>query len=130
MNTPANNNYPTLSEMGVKSPHEVSKYYITSLNRVDVLRIVYDRPDGSFLTSSRSYKFPRVDKEGGTGGTATKTHPMLREAVRELDRLLETIASKESIAAEILSEIALLEEDIAMRSEHLKTLAAKITAAD
>jgi len=47
----------------------------------------------------------------------------------ELRKLLEAKSSKETIAAQILDEIELLEEDIAMRSECLKVLVAKIPTA-
>ena len=59
-----------------------------------------------------------------------KTDPMLRSALEELQQIFAARSSKESIAAEILSEIALLEEDIAMRSECLKVLVSKIPAVD
>ena len=130
------NPYPTLSEMGVESPKQIDKYYITSVNLVDVLRIVYDRPENSFLPSSRTYKFPRVQDSVVAGGdekktaVVMKTHPMLRAALQELQTILEAKSSKESITAEILGEIQLLEEDIAIRSECLKVLVSKIPAVE
>ena len=136
MNKSKTNPYPTLHKMGVESPKQIDNYYISSINFVDVLRIVYERPTDSYLPSSRTYKFPRVqisenaegktDKEAGV----LKTHPMLRAALEELERIFEAKSSKENITAEILSEIALLEEDIAMRSECLKVLVSKIPAVD
>jgi len=128
----ASSEYPTLSEMGVESPKQIDKYYISSVNYVDVLRIVYDRPADSCLPSSRTYKFPRVQETVAEGqgskseSGVMRTHPRLRAAMQELEKIFETKSSKESIAAEILNEIALLEEDIAMRSEYLKVLAKKI----
>lgn len=129
--------YPTLAEMGVESPKQIAKYYISSMNLVDVLRVIYERPDDSFLPSSRTYRFPRVQEKvssdigkGEKESVVLKTHPKLRAALQELDKVLEAKASKESIAQEILSEIELLEEDIAMRSECLKVLASKIPAVD
>jgi hypothetical protein len=137
MTTKKTNPYPTLSEMGVESPKQIDNYYITSINLVDVLRIVYHRPPGSFLTSSRTYQFPRVqeDVDAGAGGdereaAVLNTHPMLRAALKELQAILNAKTSKESIAAEILNEIKLLEEDIAMRSECLKALVRKIPAVE
>ena len=59
-----------------------------------------------------------------------RAHPKLRAALAELDMILEAKSSKETIAAEILSEIELLEEDIAIRSECLKALVSKIPAVD
>jgi hypothetical protein len=124
--------YPTLYELGVTQPMQVDNYYITSINQVDVLRIIYDRPKDSFLTSSKTYKFPRTQADAGNDGpgagtgTVLRTHPKLVAVLQELDRLMEAKSSKETIAAKILSEIALLEEDIAMRTECLKLLAGKI----
>ncbi len=126
------NPYPTLSELGVNSPLQVSSYHITNMNQVDVLRIVYERPKGSFLTSSKTYRFPRVQEDAAVpkAGTILKTHPKLLAAIEELDELLKVKSSKETIAAKILSEIELLEEDIAMRTECLKVLAGRIPTAE
>lgn len=128
--------YPTLYELGVTKPMQIDNYYITNINQVDVLRIVYDRPKDSFLTSSKTYKFPRVqtdvgaDAPGDGTGAVLRTHPKLVAALEELDKLMEAKAHKETIAAKILSEIALLEEDIAMRAECIKALAGKIPSVD
>lgn len=124
--------YPTLTEMGVESPKQIDKYYITSVNLVDVLRIVYERPEHSLLPSSRTYKFPRVQEngaaagEGGISGAVMKTHPKLRSALQELQIVLEAKSSTRTLATDILEEIELLEEDIAMRSETLKVLVNRI----
>lgn len=129
------NPYPTLAEMGVESPKQIDNYYITSINLIDVLRIIYERPKDSFLPSSRTYKFPRVQEAAASDpnkerAVAPKTHPMLRAALDELKKIFAAKSSRENITAEILNEIALLEEDIAIRSECLKVLAAKIPAVD
>ena len=128
--------YPTLTEMGVESPKQIDRYYITSVNLVDVLRIVYERPENSLLPASRTYKFPRVQENGGdagdgaSSGTVMKTNPKLRSALKELQIVLEAKSSTRTLAAEILEEIELLEEDIAMRSETLKVLVNRIPKAE
>ena len=122
--------YETLRSMGVESPLQIDRYYITSINFVDVLRIVYDRPKDSFLPSSRVYKFPRVTEKSGTKDSVPTTHPTLLAALDELKKILDTKSSKASIAAEIIAEIELLEEDISIRSECLKALANKLPSAD
>ena len=127
--------YPTLSQMGVDSPKQIGNFYISAINFIDVLRIVYERPKDSYLPSSRTYKFPRVQSKkktssGEAEAAVLETHPMLRTAISELQTILESKSSKENIVAEILSEIELLEEDIAMRSECLKLLVSKIPAVD
>ena len=130
------NPYPTLLKMGVESPKQIDNYFIYCINFFDVLWFVFERPKVSLMHSSRTYKFPRVQsvEEGegqqGKEAGAMKTHPMLRSALEELQRVSEAKSSKESITAEILCEIALLEEDIAMRSECLKVLVSKIPAVD
>lgn len=133
------NPYPTLHKMGVESPKQIDNYYISSINFIDVLRIVYERPKDSYLPSSRTYRFPRVPSSDGSGDSDSRmekdagvleTHPMLRTALEELQKIFAARSSKESIAAEILNEIALLEEDIAMRSECLKVLVSKIPAVE
>ena len=118
--------------MGVESPLQIDRYYITSINFIDVLRIVYDRPKDSFLPSSRVYKFPRVTDKGAASSSDSvpTTHPTLLAAIDELKKVLAAKTSKASIASEILSELELLEEDIAIRSECLKVLANKIPSAD
>lgn len=121
--------YPTLTQMGVESPKQIDKFYITSINQIDVLRVVYDRPEESFLPSTRTYKFPRVQDTSKSDG-AMRSHPRLRAALAELKTVLDAKTTKESIAAEILGEIELLEEDIAIRSECLKVLVSKIPAVD
>ena len=124
--------YPTLSRMGVSATKQIANYYITSMNLVDVLRIVYDRPKDSFLPSSRTYKFPRVQESaaGQQQAPVLKMHPMLLAAVEELQDILGRQRRRETLAEEILDEIALLEEDIAVRAERLRALTAKIPAAD
>jgi len=136
MNKTKKNPYPTLTAMGVESPKQIDKYYMTSVNRVDVLRVVYDRPKDSVLPSSRTYKFPRIQVSEAAKGKEEKevvflnTHPTLRAALKELQTILEVKTSKENITAEILSEIELLEEDIAIRGECLKVLVGKIPSVE
>ncbi len=123
--------YPTLAEMGVESPKQIARYYISSLNYVDVLRVTYERPKGSILPSSRTYKFPRLQDQGdGKAPGVMRTHPKLLAAQEELQSILDAKTSKETITQQILNEIEQLEEDIEMRTECLKVLAGRIPHAD
>lgn len=121
--------YPVLTEMGLDSPLLIDDYYITSLNQVDVLRVVFVKRKDSFFTSNRTYRFPRVVAPG-SDEDALNTHPKLRAAQAELDRLLQSKSTKHNLAERIVNELDLLEEDIAMRTECLKALAAKIPEVD
>lgn len=120
--------------MGVVNPQQIAYFSVNSIDYNDVLRIVYDRPTGSFLPASRTYRFPRVQKALSTAGDATEdkavmqSNPMIREALAELRALLSTKEEKQDIAADMLDELRQFEEEFAMHSEHLKVLIDKIQA--
>ena len=122
--------YPQLSAMGVKSTKHIDKYAVNSIGYTDVLRIVYERPKGSFLPSSRTYRFPRVQREStdadGTPQVVMETNPALRAALDELQDILKAKISPEDVSSAILEELRLLEEDIAMRNECIRMLVGKI----
>lgn len=118
-------NYPHLSEMGVLNPQQIEKYSVNSFGFIDVLRIVYERPKGSVLPLSRTYKFPRVQKTV-KDEVAMESNPALRAALEELQEMLDVKGKNQDVAAAILDELRLLEEDIALRSEYLKVLVGKI----
>lgn len=126
--------YPTLSEMGVLHPKQIDSFSINSIGYIDVLRIVYTRPKGSILPLTKTYKFPRVQKtvSSGTGpdaaGAVMQSNPAFRAAIEELKSILHAKESAQNIAAEIVEELRLLEEDISLRSEYIKELAGKIKA--
>ena len=124
--------YPHLSEMGVLHPLQISGYSVNSIDYIDVLRITYDRPKGSKLPGARTYKFPRVQKSVAAGGAADKSaavmesDPALRTILEELQHVTKLKGENQDIAQLMREELRLLEEDIALRSEYLKTLVDKI----
>ena len=124
--------YPRLTELGVKNPQQIKKFFVNSVARTDVLRIVYERPKDSLLPLSRSYKFPRIQKssvvDSGTRETeyVLQTDPVLREVLDELHGIIEAKENDQDLASEIIEELKLLEEDIALRSEYIKVLVGKI----
>ena len=125
--------YPKLSEMGVINPQQIENYSVNSIGYIDVLRIVYERPKGSLLPQSKTYKFPRVQqtsKDDATGQTevSMNTDPAMRAAISELEDILEAKESSQDIAGAIIEELRLLEEDIALRSECIKMLLGKMQA--
>jgi hypothetical protein len=123
-------NYPQLAAMGVTSTQHIDKYAVNSIGYTDVLRIVYTRPKGSFLAMSRTYRFPRVQRESkaadGTTQVVMESNPALRAALDELQDILEEKTSTQDVASAILEELRLLEEDIALRNECIRMLVAKI----
>ena len=124
--------YPHLTEMGVSNPQQIESFSVNSIAYTDVLRIVYERPKGSLLPSSKTYKFPRIQKsvkkEGdpGQGDVVMVSDPALQSAREELQQIIEAKEQDQDIAAAILEELRLLEEDIALRSDYIKALAGKI----
>jgi hypothetical protein len=120
--------YPQLTKMGINNPGQIVKYIVNGILTYDVLRITYSRKKGSFLPSSRTYKFPRVQKEipakdsNGKSTTVMETDPSLRTAIAELTVLLEEKRQEQDVKNDLLEQVALLEEDIALRSEYIKEL--------
>ena len=125
-------NYPHLTEMGILNPQEIEKFAIYSTDKLDVLRIIYERKKGSLLPVSKNYKFPRVKKshlvDSGTRDTAIvfESTDAFRSALHELEALKVDKSKGEDLAALILAEIQFLEEDIALRTEYIKSLVGKI----
>ena len=125
-------NYPHLTEMGILNPQEIEKFAIYSTDKLDVLRIIYQRKKGSLLPVSKNYKFPRVKKshlvDSGTRDTAIvfESTEAFRSALHELEALKVNKSKGEDLAALILAEIQFLEEDIALRTEYIKSLVGKI----
>jgi len=124
--------YPKLTEMGVQHPDEIEKFAIYTVGRTDVLRIIYDRKKGSLLPVSRRYKFPQVKKsvivDSGTRQTETlfESTPAFREALHELEQLKLAREKGQDLAAMIREEFQHLEEDIALRTQYIKTLLEKL----
>ncbi len=116
--------YPQLTEMGIQHPEQIQTYMVNSIARVDVLRVVYKRKEGSLLPASRSYEFPRVQRTitnaKGEDEVVLETAPALRAAVSELKELLQARKEKPVVAATLLEEIKSLEREIAWRIEHIK----------
>lgn len=121
--------YPTLSEMGILHPEHIDSFSINSIGYTDVLRIAYERPKGSILPLTRTYKFPRIQKtvQGASEPAAVmESNPAFHAAIEELKSIHDAKGNKQNVAGEILEELRLLEEDISLRSEYIKGLVSKI----
>ncbi|MCP4486808.1 MAG: DUF3461 family protein [Gammaproteobacteria bacterium] len=124
--------YPRLEEMGVNHPQQIEKFSIYSTDSIDVLHIIYQRKKGSLLPVSRKYKFPRIKKsvlvDSGTRQTEVvfESTDAFREALHELEDIKAARSDSADLAALINEEIRLLEEDIALRTEYIKSLVSRI----
>lgn len=125
-------NYPRLTEMGVQNPQQIEKFAVYTTDNLDVLHIIYERKKGSLLPVSRKYKFSRVKKsvmvDSGTRQTQVifESTDAFREALHELEQIKSARSESTDLAALINEEIRLLEEDIKLRTEYIKSLVAKI----
>ncbi len=124
--------YPRLTEMGVLHPEQISRYSLSSIDYVDYLRIVYERPKGSLLPTTRTYRFPRVQKSSGRdnsesqGTVVMESCPELLAAVDELKHLVKSKASQQDIVGAMLHELDCFEEELFSRSQRLKALVEKL----
>ena len=120
--------HEALTRMGVQNPDEIARYELYSVDHMDILRIIYDRQKGSILPVTRKYRFPQLKKstlvDSGTRETRVlfESSAELRAAVAELDGLMKqrkaTAVGKEAL----VSEVRLLEEEVAARINHIKSL--------
>jgi len=124
--------YPRLTEMGVQHPQQIADYSVNALDHIDYLRIVYNRPIGSLLATSKSFKFPREQKEVESGDSSTTTQYVMesssefREAVAELRALFDGKEDKQELASTMLDQLHQLEEEFCMHTERLKALIEKV----
>ncbi|NHH99703.1 MULTISPECIES: DUF3461 family protein [Oceanimonas] len=87
--------YSTLTQMGITSFDNISRYQLRREARADVLKIYYHRPKGSLLSRSKKFTFARPGSLGPMEFQKTEqwhrledTSPVLRQALLELHRLL------------------------------------------
>ena len=124
--------FTALSEMGILNPEQIARFAIFTVDNTDILRIIYDRKKGSILPVSKNYKFAQIKKstlvDSGTGTAQIiyESAPAFRNAVMELDELMETRKSAEDYRGLIVDEIRSLEEDVASRIDYIKSLVSKI----
>lgn len=121
--------YPQLRSMGVLHPDEIERFFVNSVSRNDILRIVYARRKGSLLPVSRTYRFPRIQTASNTGegigqtGSILATDPGLRLALDELRNLLDDKGRAQETKETMLEELEALQEEVAIRLERMKKLA-------
>ncbi len=123
--------YPQLTEMGILHPLQIDRYQVNSIANHDILRVIYERGKDSFLPDTRMYKFPRVQKTAKIGDkeqSVLETHPQLKSALDELERLFAKKDNKECVAETVLGELQALEDEIKMRSTYIRELVKQLGA--
>lgn len=117
--------YPTLTEMGITSPNEISSYELfEDIGDEDVLRIRYRRKPGSLLPEIRVYRFRRIGTPSGQEAAKPNTEisPTLSQALIELDDLLAARGEVSSLAAQINDAL----DSVEMEMARVRSLTRKI----
>lgn len=124
--------YKALDKMGVQNPEQIARFAFYTVDKTDILHIVYNRKRGSVLPVSRKYKFPQIKKstlvDSGTRQTQVlyESAPTFRNAITELNRIMKKKETKEDMHKVIADEVRLLEEDVAVRIDYIKSLVKKL----
>jgi hypothetical protein len=119
--------YPTLTRMGIRNPHDIVRYSVQAVNNLDILRIIYQRKKGSVLPDSKRFRFTRSEKLTPGGGIQTsqmvsEVSPILNDALMELSQLVKEERSREKRLEIIKDELKRLEEDHRGRIAVIKSL--------
>lgn len=121
--------FPTLTEMGICCPDEITHYILTQSEKdKDSLKIFYKRKKGSFLPHRKTFKFGRSakmisDNNSKTGSTEIfEISPFLQKAVAELDRLVDKHHDDADLVAVMLKRVEQLEKDVVATTSELKTI--------
>ncbi|MGB0846619.1 MAG: DUF3461 family protein [Thiolinea sp.] len=125
-------NYPTLTAMGIKNPNQIVGYNVYPVKEdMDVLRIRYARPKGSFLPVTRSYRLGRAGKsqtvDSGTRQTVMiyEVSAMLTKAREELDQIVSGNLSKQELKQQILQEMERMENNFLGEMAALRQMLSK-----
>ncbi|MFM2318842.1 MAG: hypothetical protein RLZZ215_1463 [Pseudomonadota bacterium] len=121
--------YSTLNSMGVQNPMQIIGYTLTQPRPdMDILRIRYERPKGSFLPVVRSYTFGRSQRTQVSDGAMNQSElvfeisPVLSKAILELDSIVQSKQDRSELKAQILDEIERLQEEWNAELNSLKQL--------
>ncbi len=120
--------YPTLTEMGINNPGEIERYSLNTVNHVDLLRVIYKRKKGSLLPASKRFEFGRSSKtvmaDSGTQKTEIvhEISPFVRQAIKELDSILNSKKSNVENANLVKEELQRLHQEMSSRLEYIESL--------
>jgi len=107
--------YPTLSEMGITTHSDITKYTLRQEGHDDVLKIYFRREKGSLLPKSKKFKFGRhlktvrVDSSRDKYQEISETAPYLLKAIDELHELVKHEHEVDDIRSKLLDDVTHLE---------------------
>ncbi len=108
--------YPELQRIGVTRPNQIVKYTLTNAVDLDILRIKYKRPKGSFLPTIKRFEFARKLLPTGE----TEISATLEAILTELEKLVITEKDSAEMKEDIITEISDLEKFMRIRLQELK----------
>ncbi len=119
-------NTPNLTEMGVLNPEQIKDYVSVQVSEdMDVLKVNYRRPKGSFLPKRRRYEFKRLSKPmpgnelKGTQAIRYEISPILARAIGELDSILASNKQTTATKQDLQRELTELRDELGERISHL-----------
>jgi len=122
-------NFPTLTEMGICCPDEITHYALSqNAKDKDSLRIYYKRKKGSFLPHRKTFKFGRsakmvADKNAKAGSVEVfDISPFLQKAVAELDSLVDKHDNDVDITKLLLKRVEQLEKEVIESTSEIKSI--------
>lgn len=121
-------NYPTLKEMGIENPEEISKYTLTQIDNADHLRVVYKRKTHSLRPISKRFIFGRfkntmvVDSGAHELENVDEISPHLLKAVAELDKIVNSSKQTKQQSDDLKNELIRLESEIVANLASIRTL--------
>lgn len=121
--------FPTLTEMGICCPDEITHYALAqSAKDKDSLKVYYKRKKGSFLPHRKIFKFGRsakmvADKNAKSGSKEVfEISPFLQKAVAELDSLVNKHHDDADLTKLLLRRVEQLEKEVMESTSEIRTI--------
>ena len=124
--------YPNLESLGISDPEQIDRYSLQTINKVDILRIVYRRQQGELISESKKFRFGRAERyQRSEGGSQTpevvyEVSPVVTRLMAELDSIVAKKNSLERQLEVIEEELRRLEEENSHRIAYIRSLIAEL----
>ncbi len=123
------NEYPALSEMGIKGFNEIKNYTVIQDHKDrDVLRVSYKRKKGSMLPKRKTFRFGRslkmVNDSTAPGGLVNtyEISPFLQKVMLELDAIIGSSDSDKNQVKALMNQIEQLERETLFITSEMKSI--------
>jgi len=123
------NDYPALSEMGVKGFTEIRRYTVIQDQKDrDILRISYKRKKGSMLPKRKTFRFGRsakmINDSSAPNGHIEiyEISPFLQKVMLELDSIIGTSHSDKDKIEALLRQVEQLEQETKFITSEMRAI--------